>query len=111
MSSIKATAVTMGRPSPGSLTRGGAYRWRGIPGWRPDHPGLRDDSGWQEPRGHAAARREARERNLAVFTAARLAGKDVPRAGEAAGVTRKTARRYEAERLARAAAAQAPEAP
>ena len=46
------------------------------------------------------ARKAEREHKLAIFTAARAEGLSVTAAGERAGVARKTANRYEHDRLA-----------
>ena len=95
---------TMGQANPSPVTMGGAYRYRGRPGW-PFDPATRDDRGQVEPlKGGAIARKAERERKLAIFTAARARGLSVAVAGEEAGVRHKTAYRYEIERKDRLAA-------
>lgn len=91
---------TMGHSNPSPLTRSRVYQYRGRAGW-PDDPATRDGGGEiQAPQGGAIARSAERKRKLAVFTLARAEGLDVIEAGKRAGVARKTAYRYEKDRLA-----------
>ena len=90
---------TMGEGNPSHVTRATPYRYQGRPGW-PFDPASRDDRGEnQEPKGGALARAAERKRKLAEFTAARAEGLGIIPAGERAGVGRKTAYRYEQDRL------------
>ena len=97
---------TLGRQSSPSRVN---YRFKGRPGW-PLDPETRDDRGGVEKaKGGALARKADRERRLAEFTAARAEEPplSVIAAGERVGVTRKTANRYEKDRLAALEAADA----
>jgi hypothetical protein len=90
---------TLGQSSRSDLTLGKPYRYQGRKGW-PFDPDSRDDRGAiEEPKGGALARSAERKRKLALFTAARAEGLGVIAAGERAGVARKTAARYEKDRL------------
>jgi hypothetical protein len=91
--------TTMGEGNPSHLTAARPYRYKGRPGW-PDDPATRDDRGEiNPPKGGALARAAERKRKLAVFVAARVEGLDIVAAGVRAGVARKTAYRYETDRL------------
>lgn len=90
---------TLGEGNPSHLTDRKGYRYHGRPGW-PFDPDSRDDRGEiNAPKGGALARKVERERKLAVFIAARAEGLGIIPAGERAGVGRKTAYRYEQDRL------------
>jgi len=90
---------TTGKANPNLHSRSD-YQYRNRPGW-PDDPATRDDGGKIEaPMGGTVARKAQRERMLDEFTVARLNGLSVKDAGERVGVTWKTARRYEEDRLA-----------
>ena len=90
---------TVGEGNPSHVTRGTSYRYQGRPGW-PFDPDSRDDGGKVEATNSGALVRSAeRKRKLAVFTAARAEGLGIIPAGERAGVGRKTAYRYEQDRL------------
>jgi hypothetical protein len=92
---------TMGEGNPSHLTAVKPYHYRGRPGW-PFDPETRDDPGGvDKAKGGALARQADRQRRLAEFTVARVRDRlDVIPAGERVGVTRKTAQRYEKDRLA-----------
>ena len=90
---------TIGQSNPSHVTLATPYRYQGRPGW-PFDPDSRDDRGGiEEAKGGALARKAERKRRLAVFTAARAEGLGIIPAGERAGVGRKTAYRYEQDRL------------
>ena len=99
VNSASVVMSTMGEGNPSHVTRAKAYRYQNRPGW-PFDPASRDGGGEIEaPKGGALARKAERERKLAIFTAARAEGLSVTAAGERAGVARKTANRYEHDRL------------
>jgi len=99
--SIRATASTMGQEAPVSLAVRKPCRWRGTPGWTPDAPHLRE-TGPRRPgppaeHPNSSAAKAAR---FAVYTTARDGGASTAGAGEAAGISAKTAQTYERQRLA-----------
>jgi hypothetical protein len=93
---------TIGEGNPAHLTGRKEYRYKGRPGW-PHDPATRDDQGViQKPQGGALVRKANRQERLKLFTAAREEKPplSVEAAGKRAGVARKTAYRYESDRLA-----------
>lgn len=98
---IRVTSSTSGSPSPGIEELSGGYRFNGIPGWNPA-AGVHGETPEPQP----SACREVNEGKKAArfrrFCELRTAGVSVLRAAQdpAVNVSPKTARSYEAERLA-----------
>lgn len=104
--SFKVTASTIGQSNPSPVTMSGGYRYRGIAGWNPS-AGVHGEVTAPQP----SACREVNEGKKAArfsrFCELRAAGVAVLRAAQDpdVNVQPKTARVYEAERLAQKKAA------
>jgi hypothetical protein len=96
----RVTASTMGSVTPGPAVLSGGYRYRGDPGWYPNHPRYRQSGQPSAPGGRAGENAARREQRMAVFTALRAEGVSIAEAGTRAGVSGRTARDYERRRRA-----------
>jgi hypothetical protein len=98
---IRVTSSMAGSPAPGVEELSGGYRWRKIPDWEAGDPRYREDAPViATAQGGAVARSAERAARMAEFTQYRERDLSVAEAGRRVGVTYKTARTYERERLA-----------
>ena len=108
----RAVDSTIGRANPSQVTLTKPYRYRGIKGWEPGAPHLREagpepgTSGNGLPAEHRNSP-ESKAARFARFCAAMDDGAGVREAGVAAGVAIKTAQRYNRARKALLVAAEA----
>ena len=101
LGSVRAVNSTLGHANPAHVTLTRPYRYRGIPGWTPGAPHLRETEARRPgPPPDAKNSTEAKAARFARFVAAREDGARVGEAGRIAGVAAKTAQVYERERKA-----------